>query len=770
MCKLVRSKNWAAMACSCVGLVSAAILSALVWTGCGGGDGSGNPGGTTEKTEYVLTINLDPVDYSNRVGRGPGNTLHYDRSTVTLSAGDTVTLTAIAGFKQKFVRWEWEGGAIDTVNPIVFKMDNAKSLTARFSEIYTLTITRNPTNGGTVSYDSSRTPYVAGDTVTVTAVAASGFSFTGWSGASAATTNPVTITVNRDDTLTANFEWNPITDSCTANPSLFGCPGYCVANPTAQGCTPPDTCAANPKPGCPNYCTVNPTVQGCPGYCAANPSAPECTPPDTCTTNPKPGCPNYCSANPTAQGCPGYCTANPTAPGCVTDPCATDPTPDCSNYCTVNPTAPECVPPDPCVGGPTAECCVANPDYPGCTIVDPCATNPTPDCSNYCVVYPTAHGCSGYCGANPDDPECDPCNTDPTPNCPNYCDVYPNAAQCQDPCTGGVSTACCNANPNYSGCKDFMCGLNPSAVGCEAYLCGQDLYADGCITHCTAHPTAPECTGFDPCVANPSAYGCPGYCTANPTAPGCSTTEKKYCYWAPNSYNTYKGACVEIGDAHCDPGASCTEAECVGASGAVKTTSNCDGLPITGDPCDGGPTAACCAAVPDYAGCPTNKKYCYWAPNSYNSYTGACVEIGGQYCEEASCATETGCTAASGAVKTTSDCDGLPLTGTDPDDPCIANPSAAGCGTGGTDKYCRFGGSSTQCWKIPTASQATPAECWADYGEVVDSCSQATIGVYCRWGTGGTASCDFTLGYVDGYESGAAHCTATSGTVVASCP
>ena len=110
----------------------------------------------------------------------------------------------------------------------------------------------------------------------------------------------------------------------------------------------------------------------------------------------------------------------PTNPNTPNDPCVTNPTPNCANYCQVYPTAAQCQ-------------------------NDPCATNnPTPNCANYCQVYPNAAQCQN-----------DPCATNnPTPNCDNYCQVYPNAAQCQnDPCAGGVSAACCNAQPNYQGCS-----------------------------------------------------------------------------------------------------------------------------------------------------------------------------------------------------------------------------------------------------------------------------------------------------------------------------
>ena len=107
---------------------------------------------------------------------------------------------------------------------------------------------------------------------------------------------------------------------------------------------PPDLCAINPAPACPNYCDVNPTAPGCPEYV------------DPCKENPTPDCPNYCQTHQDEEQCQN-------------DPCAVNPTPNCPNYCQVHPEDA-----DQCKG-------------------DPCAVNPAPDCPNYCEFYPTVPGC-----------------------------------------------------------------------------------------------------------------------------------------------------------------------------------------------------------------------------------------------------------------------------------------------------------------------------------------------------------------------------------------
>ena len=68
---------------------------------------------------------------------------------------------------------------------------------------YKLTIAT--TSGGSVSPDVGEYYYDAGTSVTVTATADDGYTFSKWSGASSSTNAKITITMNNNKTLTANF-------------------------------------------------------------------------------------------------------------------------------------------------------------------------------------------------------------------------------------------------------------------------------------------------------------------------------------------------------------------------------------------------------------------------------------------------------------------------------------------------------------------------------------------------------------------------------------
>jgi len=70
--------------------------------------------------------------------------------------------------------------------------------------MYTLTVSVSPSGAGTVS--PAQASYASGTQATVTATPVSGYTFSRWSGASTSTSNPLSINMNGDKTLTAVFE------------------------------------------------------------------------------------------------------------------------------------------------------------------------------------------------------------------------------------------------------------------------------------------------------------------------------------------------------------------------------------------------------------------------------------------------------------------------------------------------------------------------------------------------------------------------------------
>jgi uncharacterized protein (TIGR02145 family)/uncharacterized repeat protein (TIGR02543 family) len=76
------------------------------------------------------------------------------------------------------------------------------------AQTYTLTVSATPSAGGTVSPAVGAHTYDAGELVTVTATANSGYTFKNWTGASTSTSAAVNIMIDGNKTLTANFQQN----------------------------------------------------------------------------------------------------------------------------------------------------------------------------------------------------------------------------------------------------------------------------------------------------------------------------------------------------------------------------------------------------------------------------------------------------------------------------------------------------------------------------------------------------------------------------------
>jgi pimeloyl-ACP methyl ester carboxylesterase len=80
------------------------------------------------------------------------------------------------------------------------------SYTAIAASTYTLTLNYNNTQGGaSASPSASGNIYTVGTVVQLYASASSGYHFTGWSGNASGTANPITVTMNGNENITANF-------------------------------------------------------------------------------------------------------------------------------------------------------------------------------------------------------------------------------------------------------------------------------------------------------------------------------------------------------------------------------------------------------------------------------------------------------------------------------------------------------------------------------------------------------------------------------------
>jgi hypothetical protein len=203
-------------------------------------------GGATTPTQILMDDNKTvTITYTrkkfnlslDKVGMG---TLKVDGATVTLPyqnafyAGTTVQVEAIPASIWSFVGWS--NALSGTTTPTSLTLDSDKTLLATFTNAtpYTLNVHKNLLTSGScvtclVTLSPNQVEYHYGDVVTLTASASLPWAFSSWNSVSGATlsgnpnSNPVTITIQGNSDVTANFLQ----------------PGYTVnATPSAEGVLP----------------------------------------------------------------------------------------------------------------------------------------------------------------------------------------------------------------------------------------------------------------------------------------------------------------------------------------------------------------------------------------------------------------------------------------------------------------------------------------------------------------------------------------------------
>ena len=120
-------------------------------------------------------------------------------------------------------------------------MNANKTITANFAiNTYTLVVTAA---NGTVAKNPNQAAYDSNTTVQLTAAPATGYHFTSWSGDLTGATNPVTVTMDANKNITANFAINTYAltinatnGSVAQNPNLAAYDSNSTVQLTATTC------------------------------------------------------------------------------------------------------------------------------------------------------------------------------------------------------------------------------------------------------------------------------------------------------------------------------------------------------------------------------------------------------------------------------------------------------------------------------------------------------------------------------------------------------
>jgi uncharacterized repeat protein (TIGR02543 family) len=149
-----------------------------------------------------VQLNVTPLRTLSVTTSGQGS-ITRTPSITSYPNGSTVTLTATPAVGWSFAGWS--GDLSGSASPATLTMDADKAVLATFAPIPTYTLAVSKVGQGSVSISPTGPSYLAGTTVTLTATPAAGWSFSGWSGDVNGTTSPVTVTMDANKAVTANF-------------------------------------------------------------------------------------------------------------------------------------------------------------------------------------------------------------------------------------------------------------------------------------------------------------------------------------------------------------------------------------------------------------------------------------------------------------------------------------------------------------------------------------------------------------------------------------
>ncbi|MGF7081018.1 ice-binding family protein [Mucilaginibacter sp. UYCu711] len=144
-------------------------------------------------SQFAVVLSSSPVAGGSTTGAG------------SFAAGTSVTVTATPNAGYTFVNWTDNGVQASTSAAYTFPLTGNRTLVANFLlNTYTLTVNANALMGS-VTKNPNLAVYNSGTNVQLTATPNAGFIFTSWSGDATGSINPLTVNMNSNKNITANF-------------------------------------------------------------------------------------------------------------------------------------------------------------------------------------------------------------------------------------------------------------------------------------------------------------------------------------------------------------------------------------------------------------------------------------------------------------------------------------------------------------------------------------------------------------------------------------
>jgi hypothetical protein len=174
---------------------------------------------------YTVTVSANPSNGGSATGGG------------TFTYGQNCTVTATANTGYTFSNWTENGNVVSSNSNYTFNVEGNRNLVANFTlNNYTVTVSANPSNGGSVTGGGT---FTYGQSCTVTATANTGYTFTNWTENGNVVSNNAnyTFTVEGNRNLVANFTAITYTITVSANPSNSGTTSGGGTYTHGQSCT-----------------------------------------------------------------------------------------------------------------------------------------------------------------------------------------------------------------------------------------------------------------------------------------------------------------------------------------------------------------------------------------------------------------------------------------------------------------------------------------------------------------------------------------------------
>lgn len=176
--------------------------------------GSMNPATITMNAAKTVTATFTRNQYTITALAGSGGTIAPSGDVlVNYGSSQVFTITPNSGYQVSGV--SLDGSSVGAVSSYTFSnVQAAHTIFASFAQVtYTVTVSTAGSGSGSVTLSPPGGTYASGTVVTLTAIPAAGYSFTGWSGDASGSSSPLTVSMTENKAVTVTFTPRMLVDA-----------------------------------------------------------------------------------------------------------------------------------------------------------------------------------------------------------------------------------------------------------------------------------------------------------------------------------------------------------------------------------------------------------------------------------------------------------------------------------------------------------------------------------------------------------------------------